>query len=162
LGFLGTDEVKIFDKRRQLKILLDYQFGRVSQVLPNKGIKFLYSRKSGRIRQVFLGGELFATIKPNGAVALTIVGAKSLLRSRVFRENCVVVENDAVEFVRRGNSVFCKFVAYAGKRIHARSEVAVLDKSGALIAVGRAVLPGPWMTGFKAGVAVKVREGSSV
>jgi uncharacterized protein with predicted RNA binding PUA domain len=154
--------VKIFDKRRQLKIILDYQFGRVSHALPAKNIKFLYSRKSGRIRHVYLDGQLFATLKPNGAIALTIGGANTLLRSRVFRENCVVVEDDAVEFVKRGSSVFCKFVHAAGRRIHARSEVAVLDKSGRVIAVGKAVLPGSFMTQFNAGVAVKVREGSSV
>ncbi len=141
--------------------MFDYIFGKgVSKALPKSGMKPVYSRKSGRIKQILLGDKLFATVKTSGAIALTVYGATHLIGSRAFLRNCVSVNDDAVEFVRSGKSVFCKFVESAGKDVLPRSEVAVLDLGGEVIGVGRAVIAGRFMKQFNSGVAVKVREGS--
>ena len=139
---------------------MDYLFGKgVCGVLPKKGFLVQYSRRSGRVKLVFHDGELFATVKPNGAMALSVLGATILSRSPKFKQNCVQVSDDAASFVKGGKSVFCKFVSWAGKNVFPRSEVAVIDRKGVVLWVGMAVLNGEHMGQFKTGVAVKVRTG---
>ena len=108
---------------------------------------------------IYHDGRLFATIKPNGAMALTLYGATILAKSAKFNENCVRVSDDVAQFVRGGRSVFCKFVVSAGKNIYPKSEVAITDPKGKVLGVGMAVLNGKVMRQFKTGVAVKVRAG---
>ena len=141
-------------------MMVDYLFGRgVSKALPTSGFRLYHSRRSGRVKLVNLNGKIFATVKPNGSMALSVYGARVLSRSTAFRENCVQVSDDAVPFVRGGKSVFCKFVSRAGKNIQPRNEVAVVDAKGRILGVGMAVLNGRVMRLFKHGVAVKVRAG---
>ena len=135
-------------------------FGRgVSKAIPRDGLRLSYSRRSGRVKLVFLSEELFATVKPNGSMALSIAGAKTLARSLQFRESCVAVGDDAAQFVRGGRSVFCKFVERAGKNVLPGGEVAVVNRKGEVLGVGMATVDGKFMRQFKSGVAVKVREG---
>jgi predicted RNA-binding protein (TIGR00451 family) len=140
--------------------MVDYLFGKgVSRALPKGGYQLHYSRRSGRVKLIHHDGKIFATVKPNGAMALTVYGATILARSLKFRENCVQVSDDAVEFVRGGRSVFCKFVKRAGRNIYPKSEVAVVDGKWNVLGVGMAVLNGAHMAQFKHGAAVKVRAG---
>jgi 7-cyano-7-deazaguanine tRNA-ribosyltransferase len=140
--------------------MVDYLFGRgVCAALPKRGIRLVRSRRSGRVKLVFVDGELFATVKPNGAMALSMLGAETLARSPAFRQNCVAVADEAVEFVRGGKSVFCKFVTWAGSNVLPRSEVTVVDGSGRVLGVGMSVLNGKFIKQFKSGAAVKVRVG---
>jgi predicted RNA-binding protein (TIGR00451 family) len=145
---------------RRVSLMVDYLFGKgVSRALPKDGFRLYYSRRSGRVKTVFLDGRLFATVKPNGAMALSMEGAAVLARSPRFRQNCVQVSDDVAEFVRGGKSVFCKFVKWAGKNVYPKSEVAIIDEGGKVIGVGLAVLNGSHMAQFKSGAAVKVRAG---
>lgn len=149
----------VLDERRRFSLMLDYEFGRgTSRALPRAGLEYLYSRRSGRLRQVLHEGRLFAVIRPNGAIALSLRGARAMAGSRAFLENSVTVGEEAARFVRAGKSVFCKFVVKVGRHVPPGGEVVVLDPGGRVIAVGRAKLPGAYMIGFKAGVAVKVRS----
>ncbi|MDA4120320.1 MAG: queuine tRNA-ribosyltransferase [Thaumarchaeota archaeon] len=145
---------------RTTSIMVDYLFGKgVSRALPKKGFHLQLSRRSGRIKLIFHDEKLFATVKPNGAMALSMYGASILSKSPKFRENCVQVSDDVVEFVRGNKSVFCKFVLWAGNNIYPKSGVAVIDEKGKVVGVGMAVLNGAFMRQFKTGVAVKVRAG---
>lgn len=140
--------------------MVDYLFGKgVSRAIPKEGMRLGYSRRSGRVKVVFHGDRLFATVRPNGTMALSVHGAKALLGSRAFQRNCVTVNQDAVPFVKGGKSVFCKFVARAGERVAPRGDVAILDPKGEVIGVGKATMNGAYMSQFKSGAAVKVREG---
>ena len=153
--------MQLFDERRRLSLMFDYVFGRgVSGALPKSGLKPVYSRKSGRVKEVLHDGRLFATVKTSGAIALSVYGANKMVKSRAFLRNCVVVKDDAVEFVKEGKSVFCKYVDSAGRDVLPRSEVAVLDRGGRVIGVGRAIIAGRYMQQFYSGVAVKVRQGA--
>src|SRR5580658_1578078 len=138
--------------------MLDYEFGAgTSRALPRQDLEFLYSRKSDRLKQVNHGGRLFAVIRPNGAIALSLYSASVLASSKAFLQNSVTVSDDAAPFVRNGKSVFCKFVLRVGRHVLPGSEVVVLDERGVPIGLGRAKIPGVYMREFKAGVAVKVR-----
>lgn len=140
--------------------MVDYLFGKgVSRALPMGGYRLSYSRRSGRVKLIHHDGELFATVKPNGAMAISIYGASMLAKAPEFRENCVQVSDDVVGFVKGGRSVFCKFVKRAGKNIQPKSEVAIIDRTGRVVGVGMSVLSGNVMSQFKSGVAVKVRAG---
>ncbi len=150
--------MKLFDPWRQVAIILDYEFGKgTSKALPKRGLRLHYSKKSERVKQIAHAGRLFATMKPNGAVALTIYGATTLARSKAFLANAVVVKEEAVEFVKEGRSVFCKFVESVGSHVLPGGEVVLLDRSGRVIGVGRAKIHGKYMSQFDTGVAVKVR-----
>jgi len=149
-----------FDERRKLSIMVDYLFGRgVARALPKQDLRLVYSRRSGRAKLVFHGERLLATVKPNGAMALSLYGAELLAKSPKFQENCVTVADETAEFVHSGRSVFCKFVMSAGRNILPGSEVAVLDSKGNVLGVGTAILNGKVMKQFKSGAAVKIRAG---
>lgn len=140
--------------------MVDYLFGKgVSKALPKRDIRLVFSRRSGRVKLIFHGEKLFATVKPNGAMALSLYGAATLSDSPAFRNNCVMVTDETAEFVKGGKSVFCKFVTSAGKNVLPRSEVAVIDSKGTVLGVGTAVLNGKFIKQFRSGIAVKVRVG---
>jgi predicted RNA-binding protein (TIGR00451 family) len=150
--------MRLLDGRKQFSIMLDYEFGvGTSRALPKAGLKFVYSKRSDRLKQVIHDDKLFATIRPNGAIAPTYYGACVLIKSKAYAQNSVVVEQAAVEFVSEGRSVFCKFVKGVGRHVLPSGEVAVLDPAGKVIAVGSARVHGDFMRQFKHGVAVKTR-----
>ncbi len=151
--------MKLLDDTRRFSLMLDYEFGRgTSSAMPRIGLEFLHSRRSDRLKQVNHEGRIFAVIRPNGAIALSLYGAGLLASSKAFMQNSVTVSDDAAKFVRNGKSVFCKFVVKTGRHVLSGGEVVVLDTGRRPIAVGRAKIPGIYMREFKAGVAVKVRS----
>ena len=112
------------------------------------------------------------TLRTDGGLALTIMGAQYLLEnSKQFWENCVKPMQEAVPFVSEGRSLFCKHVDWCGSNIKVGSDVAVIDgnsnsssggsdtSSRRVVAVGIAMLPSRLMKQYRKGVAVKVRQG---
>ena len=159
----GSQRKRLLDGRKQFSVMLDYEFGvGTSRALPKSGLRFVYSRRSDRMKQVFHEEQLLATIRPNGAIAPTFYGATVLIQSKAYGQNSVVVDEDAVEFVKEGRSVFCKFVERVGRHVLTGGEVVVLDPSGKVIAVGSARMHGDYMRQFKHGVAVKTRDSAGV
>jgi uncharacterized protein with predicted RNA binding PUA domain len=141
----------------------------VSDALP-VDIQFNFSRRTGRIKNFSIGGRLAVTLRTDGGLALTIMGAQYLLEnSKQFWENCVKPMQEAVPFVSEGRSLFCKHVEWCGSNIKVGSDVAVVDgningggsdtNSRRVIAVGIAMLPSRLMKQYHKGVAVKVRQG---
>ncbi|MCP8318830.1 MAG: hypothetical protein L6N95_03270 [Candidatus Methylarchaceae archaeon HK01B] len=139
---------------------LDYLFGKgVSLVIPIDRLDFTFSKRTGKMKNVLLDGKLMAIFRPDGNIVLTIRGSELLIKNPRFRDNCVVVKDEAKDFISKGRSVFAKHVMSCGKRVRPKSEVAVLDSSGKVIAVGKALLSAKMMRQFRSGVAVKVRQG---
>ena len=156
-------DMRLLDGRKQFSTMLDYEFGvGTSRALPKMGLRFVYSKRSDRLKQVMHGDKLFATIRPNGVIAPTYYGACLLMKSKAYAQNSVVVEQEAVEFVSEGRSVFCKFVKEVGRHVLPSGEVAVLDPARRVIAVGSAKVHGDYMRQFKHGVAVKTRDSARV
>jgi predicted RNA-binding protein (TIGR00451 family) len=145
----------------RLRSVGDYQFGRgVGRILFPKRITVVHSRKTGKIRLVYLDGKLLATLRPRDSwLALTIEGAKLLLRKRKNLPAYVTVMNDVGGFIKKGRNVFAKHVTHADKSLRAEDEVVVIDEDRNLLAVGRAVLSGEELGAFKLGVGVRVRRG---
>ena len=141
----------------KLKHTIDALFGNgISKKLP-KDITMTFSKKTGRIREVYHEKKLLCTLRIDGGLAISPYFAQILLKNKKFRQNCIEIDDDSAPFVRDGKSVFCKHVLFAGKNILIGADVPVLYR-GEVIAVGRAVLNHAMMLSMKRGVAVKVRD----
>ena len=138
----------------------DYQFGKnMGEELFPDSVSISFSKRTGRIRHIFLNEELLATLRPtDGMFSLTIHGAMRLASIKPLRYY-VKVSDDVSSFIAGGRSAFAKHVVDADDEIRPREEVVVFDEKGRILAVGRAVLSGKEMKVFKRGVAVQVRSG---
>jgi uncharacterized protein with predicted RNA binding PUA domain len=149
----------MLDFKDKFEMSIDYIFGKdVSSVIPLKELDSSFSKRTSKLKTVSLEGKLFATIRSDGSIALTVFGASLLLHHPVFLENCVVIEDGPDKFVSEGGSVFAQHVIRCGRRIRPASDVVVLNKVGEVIAVGRAILSANMIMKFEKGMAVKVRE----
>jgi 7-cyano-7-deazaguanine tRNA-ribosyltransferase len=144
-----------------MKGVADYQFGRgAGAALFGKEVRIVCSRRTGRIRHVYRNGKLIATLRPkDGFFALTLGGAEVLLAKMKSCFNLVVAQNEVAEYIRVGGDVFAKHVVRAGENLRPGEEVIVASEDAGLIGVGRTLLSGREIGGFKRGVAVKVRKG---
>jgi uncharacterized protein with predicted RNA binding PUA domain len=153
--------MRLEDSLRRVRSVADYQFGKGVgiELFPEK-VEILFSKRTGRIRYVYLGGERLATLRPtDGFLSLSIAGAKRVVENVDSVECLVKVQGNVAQFIAQGGDVFAKHVVEACETIHPRDEVVIVDGSGGVLAVGRAVLSGEEMKAFKHGVAVKVRHG---
>ena len=146
---------------RRIRAIADYQFGPgCGAALFPKGVTIKYSKNTGRIRHVYLGGVLLASFRPtDGLFALAVAGAERLISNMEVLGFTVTVVNEAAEFVAQGRNVFAKHVVDAGGEVRPGGEVVVLDPRRRVLAVGRALLNKEEMLAFRVGVAVKVRRG---
>jgi uncharacterized protein with predicted RNA binding PUA domain len=141
----------------KIQYSLDALFGNgVSKYLP-KDIEMTFSRKTGRIRTVSHKGKLLCTLRIDGGLVINSYFAQILLKSKIFKENCVEINKDAAPFVEEGRSVFCKHVVWCGKKVRISADTPVLYKNK-VIAVGKAVLSSEMISDFNRGVAIKVRD----
>ncbi|MEM2521931.1 MAG: PUA domain-containing protein [Candidatus Bathyarchaeia archaeon] len=149
------------DDLRRIRSVADYQFGRgVGEKLFPENVEIAYSKRTGRIRYVYLNSKRLATLRPtDGLFSLSIEGAKRVIGNGAQAKCVVVVKNDVSKFVAEGRDVFAAYVVKADGEIRPKDEVIVVNEKGEVIAVGRAVLSGEEMSVFKTGVAVKVRRG---
>jgi predicted RNA-binding protein (TIGR00451 family) len=149
------------DALQKIRSVADYQFGRDSgkNLFPDE-VRIVYSKNTGKIRHIHLNEELLATLRPTtGLFALTIAGAKRLVREVNPLRCWVKVHEDAEPFVSKGRSAFAKHVVDADEEIRPSEEVVVINTKNAVLAVGRALLSGKEMKEFSRGMAVRVRRG---
>ncbi|MEM0344691.1 MAG: PUA domain-containing protein [Thermofilaceae archaeon] len=145
---------------RELKALLAYQFGKGAENLLNGVVEVRRSPLTGRIREVYVNGELIGTIRASdGFFVPSLRGAEKLLAILPFPKSRVVVQKDLAKFVAEGRSVFCKHVVAADTELKPGDETLVVDDEGHLVAIGKAVVSGSTILTKKTGVAVKVRKG---
>lgn len=153
------------ERRRALwkiRSIADYQFGKGFGVrLFPDNVEIAYSKRTGRIRHIYLDGKRLATLRPSdGFFSLTIAGAKRVVGGGGPLRLWVMVSDEAAPFVAEGKSLFAKHVVDADEEIRPQEEVVVIDGRGEVRAVGRAVLTGREMKAFRRGVAVRVRRGA--
>ncbi|MEM3578887.1 MAG: PUA domain-containing protein [Candidatus Bathyarchaeia archaeon] len=146
---------------RRIRSVADYQFGKgVGEKLFPENVEIAYSKRTGRIRFVYLNGERLATLRPmDGFFSLSIEGAKRIVENRIPAKCLVMVKDEVSKFIADGGDVFAVHVVKADGEIRPKDEVIVVNEKGEVLAVGKAVLSGGEMTAFKVGVAVKVRRG---
>ena len=147
---------------RKLIAVGNYQFGKgVGSILFDRKVRIECSRKTGRIRHIYIRDKLAATLRPkDGFLALTPYAASLILSKIGYAPNVVVVDASVADAVKDGGDVFAKHVVRADSELRPGEEVIVTDSVGNLLGVGSAVLAGHEMTVFKRGVAVNLRKGS--
>ncbi|NWG11564.1 pseudouridine synthase [Candidatus Bathyarchaeota archaeon] len=146
---------------KRIRSVADYQFGKgIGTRLFPRNVEIALSKRTGRIRYVYLNGKRLATLRPtDGFFSLSVTGAKRITEDKGSANCFVKVQNDVSKFVAEGGDVFAVHVVEASGEIRPKNEVVVIDEVGKILAVGRAVLSGEEMKAFKTGVAVKVRHG---
>lgn len=146
---------------QKIRSIADYQFGKsVGEKLFPDNVEIIYSKRTGRIRYVYLRKKRLATLRPtNGLFSMAIAGAKRIIDHIDSPRLWVRVQEEAVPFVTKGRSVFAKHVVDADVEIRPQEEVMVINCKGEVLAVGRALLTGEEMKAFRRGVAVRVRRG---
>jgi 7-cyano-7-deazaguanine tRNA-ribosyltransferase len=85
-------------------------------------------------------------------------GAKILHNHFKYPKLRVIVEKDAVPFVKDGKSVFAKFVKDCDPELRPYDECLIVNEKDNLLAVGRCLLNKIEMYSFNYGMAVKIRE----
>jgi predicted RNA-binding protein (TIGR00451 family) len=147
---------------KRIRSVADYQFGKgVGVKLFPENVKIEFSKRTGRIRYVYLDDKRLATLRPtDGLFSLSIAGARRIAENRGSAKCFVTVKDEVSKFIAEGGDVFAVHVVDANDEIRPKDEVIVVNENGEVLAVGRAVLSGEEMKAFKTGVAVKVRRGS--
>lgn len=148
---------------QKIRSIANYQFGKgVGERFFPEEVKIFHSKRTGKIRHVYLGEKMLATLRPtNGLFSLTIAGAKRMVEDMETLRLWVRVRAEAEPFVARGKSVFAKHVTDADEEIRPQEEVIVISEDDEVLAVGRALLTGREMKAFERGVAVRVRRGAA-
>jgi predicted RNA-binding protein (TIGR00451 family) len=157
----GDDVTDRRDALARVRKVADYQFdGIVGTALFPDRVEIRRSKQTGKVRHVYLDGELLATMKAqDGLYALTVKGGERLKQAIQPPRIRVVVTDDVVQFISAGRDTFARHVIAADEAIRPGEEVLVVDTSDHVLAVGKAALTGSEMSAFKRGVAVKVRRG---
>jgi predicted RNA-binding protein (TIGR00451 family) len=153
--------VNLENPLRRIRSVADYQFGKgIGAKLFPRNVEITRSKRTGRIRYIYLNGERLATLRPtDGLFSLSITGAKRIAENKHSAKCFVKIQNDVSKFIIEGGDVFAVHVVKADDEIRPKSEVIVVDEVGKVLAVGRATLSSEEMNAFKTGVAVKVRRG---
>ncbi|HII83238.1 MAG TPA: tRNA guanosine(15) transglycosylase TgtA [Methanobacterium subterraneum] len=159
-SFPESLKIMVNDHKR-IQMIADYQFGTgAGEGLFNEEVKIVKSRKTGKIRHVYDGDELIATLRASdGVFVMAKEGARRLHRYLPYPKNRVVVNKDAEPFAREGKSIFAKFVINCDIDIHAKEEVLIVNEQDQLLAFGKSILNGREILDFNTGQAVKTRKG---
>jgi len=139
--------------------LASFQFGVDGELLFPDGCEIEVSPATGKVRRVWLGGRVVATVRPSdGFLSLTFEGAQRLSGLLNSRRMHVIVDEVGVRRVLEGFDVSPANIVEADLGIVPGMEVLVYGVDGKLLAVGKAVLSGVEMLELERGTAVKVRH----
>ena len=138
----------------------DMQFGKgAGKALINGKVKTVKSKKTDKIRNIYQNDKHILSMRaPDGMFTLKLEGAKLLHKHFKYPKLRVIVNDDAVPFIKDGKSVFAKFVEDCDPELRPFDECLIVDNKDNLIGNGRCLLNRPEMLSFNYGMAVKTRE----
>jgi 7-cyano-7-deazaguanine tRNA-ribosyltransferase len=156
ITFKKDDQVKI-------KAIADYQFGNgIGDNLFKGNIKIEKSKKTGKIRHIYDGEQLIATMRASDSYfVLSKEGAKRLHSCLKFPKSRVIVNSESETYATQGKSIFSKFVLNCDENIRSQDEVLIVDKNDKLLAFGKSLLSHNEIMNFNNGQAIKTRKGIS-
>ena len=149
--------------KRKLRAVLNFQWGKqVSSLVNLDGLNMTISKSTGKIRHVKQENEILLTLVPTtGLFTPTYQGGVHLLKQGIESQYIVTIEDEVSEFVSAGKSALAKFIARVSPNLLAGEEVLVVNGSGSLLGVGKALLSGNEMVAFQRGIAVNIRHAKS-
>ncbi|MGP8077580.1 MAG: tRNA guanosine(15) transglycosylase TgtA [Thermoplasmata archaeon] len=138
---------------RQVRALLEWQYGAAAAESLPRSLIGERSRRTGRLRTILFGREPVFVVGTDGVPRPTFRGGGMLLAALPLGRHRVVVADDAVEFVREGRSLFSRFAAGSDPALVPGASALLVDRSDALLAVGRLLLAPHEMGRLRRGVA---------
>ncbi len=142
----------------RLRAMMDYQFGSGAGSLIPERVRIKNSRRTGRMRWVYLDGELIASLRASDNWIIPKKELALRLHERFpYPLLRVSVDDEAKPFVEEGRSVFCKFVLEIDDNLRCMDEVLVVDTDDNLIRVGTLHLSPGEVRDYGRGMAVRVR-----
>jgi len=158
----SKEKCKDFDTKK-ISAISDMQFGKgAGNAFLAGNIRIVKSKKTKKIRNVYLNEKHILSMRAeDGQFTLKLDGAKILHKYFKYPKLRVVINKDALEFVKDGKSVFSKFVKECDPNLRPFDECLIVNEEDELIAVGRCILNRTEMLSFNYGMAVKTRETSA-
>jgi 7-cyano-7-deazaguanine tRNA-ribosyltransferase len=146
----------------KVSAVCDMQFGKsAGKILLDGNIRIVKSKKTGKIRNIYCDGKHVLSMRASdGMFTLKIDGGKLLHKQFKHPSLRVVVDKDAIPFVKDGKSIFAKFVKDCDSNLRPFDECLVVDEKDDFLAVGRCLMNRDEMLSFNNGMAVKNRETS--
>ena len=156
-------DIKFILALRKVKAICDYQFGQViTDILfeEENEIQFVFSRNTGKIKHIYLDNNLLLNLRPtNGFFTLSLHSAERIINNTPSPKYRAVVMSEVSEFIRKGRNVFCKHVVDIDITLRPNDEVIVVNQNNDLLAIGKLVIPVPYIRSFQTGIALKIRKG---
>ncbi|MFW9936305.1 MAG: PUA domain-containing protein [Candidatus Thorarchaeota archaeon] len=156
-------ELDILLALRKARGITDYQFGSViTDILfsDEKKITFEFSKNTGKIKHIRFEDKIILNFRPNnGFFTLTLFSAKKIIESLEKPTLRAIVLSEISEFIKKGRNVFCKHIIDIDDNLRPLDEVIVVNQEDELLAIGRLMIPVPYVKSFKSGIAINVRKG---
>lgn len=144
--------------RVEATLMMQFPDINIEEVIGEMGV--MLSRKTNRIRSVGdlqSGQILFSLRTSDGRYVPSFEGGLRIIKSG-FEKNRIFISKDAVPFVAKGKSAFCKHVLKVDDNIVPGLEVFVMSEDNELIAIGSSFHPGYAMQLLQNGVAAKIKH----
>lgn len=156
-------ETKLFFALRKVKAISDYQFGQsITDVLfeDESEINFKFSKNTGKIKHIFYRNKLLLNLRPtNGFFTLSLFSAEKIIKNIPTPGLRGIVMNEISDFIKIGRNVFCKHIIDIDDNLRPSDEIIVVNQEDEILAIGKLVIPVPYVRSFKTGIAIKVRKG---
>lgn len=144
----------------ELRSIAELQFKIPGFMLIPDDIEVVVSPNTSRIRLVLRSRSRYLALRARDYRFNLYIPAGIVLNNHLPHPYMrVYVKDDYADFIARGRTLFCKHVLMADPEIRPHDEVLVVNTTGKLLAVGRALVAGGEMVYYKRGEAVRVREG---
>ncbi len=142
----------------KIKAIMDYQFGKGAGTLIPDNARIKKSKATRRIRGIYEGNELIAAVRASDHFIIPHIKLAERLHQKFpYPKLRIMIDDDAVEFVKEGKSVFAKFVSEVDPDLRAGDEVLIVDKDDNLLRTGTLILSPREAIDFDRGVAATVR-----
>jgi len=149
---------------RKIRAISDYQFGpAITDVLfdNTNNVHFIFSKNTGKMKHIYEKDEILLNYRPKiGLFTLTFHSASKLISKLPIPEMRAIVLSDISEFIRKGRNVFCKHLLEIDTKLRPLDEVIVVNQEDEILAIGRLLLPIPYIKTFNTGIAINVRKGN--
>ena len=148
-----------FDRLR-ISAISDFQFGKGAGKALLKGeLDIVKSKKTRKIRNVKIDKKHILSMRASdGFFSLKLEGGKILHKHFKSPKLRVIVEDDAIPFIKDGKSVFAKFVKGCDPDLRPYDECLIVSENDTLLAIGRCILNRSEMLSFNYVVAVKTKD----
>ena len=156
-------ETKLFFALRKVKAISDYQFGQsITDILfeDESKINFEFSKNTGKIKHIFYRNKLLLNLRPtNGFFTLSLFSAEKIIKNIPTPRLRGIVMNEISDFIKIGRNVFCKHITDIDDNLRPSDEIIVVNQEDEILAIGKLMIPVPYVRSFKTGIAIKVRKG---